>query len=85
MDEKNCMLITPNRGSLLGSSMCFFYPSAWATTLAMGPQNTEEPLGLPLYSIKGVHLHAPSLSKHIRMSTNLTLPTNLVIYLFAFT
>ncbi len=48
MNEKNCMLITPNSGSLLGSSMCFFYPSARATTLAMGPQNTEEPLGLPI-------------------------------------
>jgi len=46
MNEKNC----PNSGSLLGSSM-FFYASARATTLAMGPQNTEEPLGLPLCTL----------------------------------
>lgn len=92
MNEKNYMLITPNSGNLLSSSMLFFYSNARATTLAMGPQNTEEPLGLPLYSIKGVHRHAPSLSKHLQMTTDLSLtylplptylPTNLLICFYS--
>jgi hypothetical protein len=47
MNERIAHSLVPDNGSLLGSSM-LLGPSTQVPTLTMGPQNMEEPLGLPL-------------------------------------